>query len=150
MREQRAFNRFNLPNRDLPSIDLGDRDDSEKSTRIWSAIMTPVNPLISIVVAATIVTFAIRASADIGSIDDTACETQAMPAMPRGTVQNLRHDRVKVRALVRDGTVREVEVVRGPRSYAGVIREAMDKYRCRVQESEFWVTQEFDFNARAD
>lgn len=112
--------------------------------------MMNTNPFIAICLAAGFAGFASFASAEIGTVAGTACETQVVPVMPRGALREFRHDLVKVRARVRDGIVQEVQIVKGPRVYANAIREAMERYRCRIQGSEYWVSQEFEFDARLD
>lgn len=77
---------------------------------------------------------------DIG----VACPTQVAPEMPRRALQDGTEGVVKAQILIKDGTVKEVTILSGPRVFHNAVRAAMLKYRCS-SEGEVLATQEFNF-----
>lgn len=74
-----------------------------------------------------------------------ACPTQVKPQMP---VQALRQGIggvVRAQALIRDGAVREVTILSGPRVFHDVVRAAMLQYRCNAEGGAVLADQEFAF-----
>jgi protein TonB len=49
------------------------------------------------------------------------------------------------RALIRDGAVREVTILSGPRVFHSAVRDAMMQYKCITDSGEVSATQEFGF-----
>ncbi len=78
---------------------------------------------------------------DIG----VACPTQVAPEMPKRAVQDGTFGVVRAQALIRDGAVREVTVLSGPRVFHAAVRAAMMQYRCTNESGEVLATQEFNF-----
>ncbi len=75
------------------------------------------------------------------------CPTQLAPEMPRKAIQEGAQGVVRAQALVRDGVVKEVTILSGPRVFHAAVRNAMLQYKCSGQESgEVLVTQEFTFS----
>ncbi len=81
------------------------------------------------------------ASAEIGVV----CPTQVKPEMPRRAVQDGVEGVVRARALVANGSVKEVTILSGPRVFHDVVRNAMLKYRCDADARDVLATQEFVF-----
>ena len=65
--------------------------------------------------------------ADIG----VACPTQVPPEMPRKAIQDGATGVVKAKALIKDGVVKEVTILSGPRIFHAAVRAAMLQYKCR-------------------
>jgi protein TonB len=80
-------------------------------------------------------------SADMG----VACPTQVRPQMPRKAIRDGTEGVVKAQALIRDGLVREVTILSGPRVFHAAVREAMMQYKCVSGSGEAIATQEFVF-----
>ena len=74
-----------------------------------------------------------------------ACPTQVKPEMPRKALQEGAEGIVKAQALIRDGMVRQVTILSGPRVYHAAVRDAMMQYRCVSGPGEVLATQEFVF-----
>ncbi|MDP3759679.1 MAG: energy transducer TonB [Ramlibacter sp.] len=74
-----------------------------------------------------------------------ACPTQVKPEMPRQAVREGTTGVVKAQALIRDGAVREVTILSGPRVFHNAVRGAMMQYRCVSGSGDIIATQEFDF-----
>jgi protein TonB len=52
---------------------------------------------------------------------------------------------VVARALIRDGAVKEVTILSGPRVFHNAVRDAMMQYKCISDSGEVSATQEFGF-----
>lgn len=74
-----------------------------------------------------------------------ACPTQVKPEMPRQAIKEGTTGVVKAQALIRDGAVREVTILSGPRVFHNAVRGAMMQYRCISGSGDIIATQEFDF-----
>jgi protein TonB len=74
-----------------------------------------------------------------------ACPTQVKPEMPRQAVREGTTGVVKAQALIRDGAVREVTILSGPRVFHSAVRGAMMQYSCISGSGDIIATQEFDF-----
>ena len=74
-----------------------------------------------------------------------ACPTQVRPEMPRQAIKEGTQGVVKAQALIRDGAVREVTILSGPRVFHNAVRGAMMQYRCISGSGDIIATQEFDF-----
>lgn len=73
-----------------------------------------------------------------------ACPEQVRPEMPRKALRDGTQGIVKAQAVIRDGVVKEVTILSGPRVYHSPVREAMLQYKC-VSGGEVIATQEFVF-----
>ena len=74
-----------------------------------------------------------------------ACPTQVKPEMPRQAIKEGVEGVVKAQALIRDGAVREVTILSGPRVFHATVRNAMMQYRCISGSGDIIATQEFGF-----
>jgi protein TonB len=74
-----------------------------------------------------------------------ACPEQVKPEMPRKALQEGTEGVVRAQALIRDGTVREVTILSGPRVYHSAVRSAMLQYKCISGPGDVIATQEFVF-----
>ena len=74
-----------------------------------------------------------------------ACPTQLPPEMPRKAIQDGSEGVVKAQALIKDGAVREVTILSGPRVFHAAVKAAMMQYRCTADGGEITATQEFVF-----
>jgi protein TonB len=74
-----------------------------------------------------------------------ACPTQVKPEMPRKAIQEHAEGVVRAQALIRDGAVREVTILSGPRVFHAAVRDAMLQYRCVTGAGDILATQEFAF-----
>ena len=74
-----------------------------------------------------------------------ACPTQVRPEMPRKALQEGVEGVVKAQALIRDGIVREVTILSGPRVFHSAVRSAMLQYKCISGSGDVIATQEFVF-----
>lgn len=73
-----------------------------------------------------------------------ACPTQVPPEMPRKAIQEGIEGSVVVQALIKDGVIKEITFVSGPRIYHAAVRAAMGQYKC-TDGVEVLATQKFDF-----
>ena len=73
------------------------------------------------------------------------CPTQAKPEMPRQALREGTEGVVVAQALIRDGQVREVTIISGPRVFHGAVRAAMMQYKCVSGPGDVLATQEFAF-----
>lgn len=73
-----------------------------------------------------------------------ACPEQVRPEIPRRALRDGTEGVVKAQAVIRDGVVKEVTILSGPRVYHAPVREAMLQYKC-VGAGEVIATQEFVF-----
>ncbi len=78
---------------------------------------------------------------DIG----VACPTQVPPEMPRKALQDGTSGVVRAQALIRDGVVKEVTILSGPRVFHAAVRNAMLQYKCSAEPGDVLATQEFGF-----
>lgn len=78
---------------------------------------------------------------DIG----VACPTQVPPEMPRKAVQEGITGVVIAQALIRNGSVREVTILSGPRIFHATVKTAMKQYKCNIESGDVLTTQEFNF-----
>jgi periplasmic protein TonB len=74
-----------------------------------------------------------------------ACPTQVKPEMPRAAIKEGAEGVVRAQALIRDGKVREVTILSGPRVFHGAVRTAMMQYSCISGSGDILATQEFNF-----
>lgn len=78
---------------------------------------------------------------DIG----VACPTQVRPQMPRQALRDGTEGVVRAQALIRDGVIKEVTILSGPRVFHSAVREAMLQYKCISGPDEITALQEFSF-----
>lgn len=71
--------------------------------------------------------------------------TMLKPEMPRKALQEGTEGIVKAQAVIRDGTVREVTILSGPRVFHAPVRNAMLQYKCASDSADVIATQEFVF-----
>lgn len=74
-----------------------------------------------------------------------ACPTQVQPEMPRKATQDGTEGVVKASALIRDGAVRDVTILSGPRVFHAAVKAAMMQYKCTSGAGDIVATQEFVF-----
>lgn len=74
-----------------------------------------------------------------------ACPTQVQPEMPRKATQDGTEGVVKASAVIRDGAVRDVTILSGPRVFHAAVKAAMMQYKCSSDAGEIVATQEFVF-----
>jgi protein TonB len=74
-----------------------------------------------------------------------ACPTQVPPEMPRKALQDGTEGIVKAQVVIRDGVVKEVTILSGPRVFHSAVRSAMLQYKCNVDAGDIVATQEFNF-----
>lgn len=74
-----------------------------------------------------------------------ACPTQVKPEMPRKALQDGTEGVVRAQALIRDGVVREVTILSGPRIFHASVRAAMLQYKCMSEPGDVLAPQEFVF-----
>jgi phosphate transport system substrate-binding protein len=86
------------------------------------------------------------AAVDIAAL----CATQVKPEMPRKALQDGVEGVVRAQAVIRDGAVRDVTILSGPRVFHTAVREAMLQYKCSKSGSEAVAAQEFVFKGRPD
>jgi hypothetical protein len=92
---------------------------------------------------------ALKAAAGSGRAEiGMACSTQVKPEMPRKALQDGVEGVVRAQALVRDGVVRDVTILSGPRVFHSAVREAMLQYKCASEPGDVIVPQEFVFKAK--
>ena len=74
-----------------------------------------------------------------------SCPTQVRPEVPRGAegVSGV----IRAQAVIRDGVVKEVTILSGPKVFHQAVRSAMLQYRCVSGDSEIVATQQFVFEA---
>lgn len=65
--------------------------------------------------------------------------------MPRRALQDGSTGVVRAQALIKDGMVKEVTIVSGPRVFHAAVKAAMEKYKCVQDSGEVLATQEFNF-----
>ena len=74
-----------------------------------------------------------------------ACPTQVKPEMPRKALQDGTEGVVKAQALIRDGAVKDVTILSGPRIFHSAVRAAMLQYKCANLPGDVLAPQEFVF-----
>ncbi len=74
-----------------------------------------------------------------------ACPTQVKPEMPRQALKDGTEGVVRAQALIRDGVVREVTILSGPRVFHAPVRNAMLQYKCVSEPGDVLAPQEFVF-----
>lgn len=74
-----------------------------------------------------------------------ACPTQVAPEMPRKALQDGVEGVVKAQIVIKDGAVKEVTILSGPRVFHAAVRNAMMQYKCTQDAGEIIATQEFNF-----
>ncbi len=74
-----------------------------------------------------------------------SCPTQVRPEVPRGAegVSGV----VRAQAIIRDGAVKEVTILSGPKVFHQAVRSAMLQYRCVSGDAEIVATQQFVFES---
>ena len=65
--------------------------------------------------------------------------------MPRKAIQDGTEGVVKAQVLIRDGVVKDVTILSGPRVFHAAVRNAMLQYKCTQDAGEVLATQEFNF-----
>ena len=65
--------------------------------------------------------------------------------MPRRAMQDGTEGVVRAQALIRDGVVKEVTILTGPRVFHAAVRNAMLQYKCTSESGDVLATQEFLF-----
>jgi len=78
---------------------------------------------------------------DIG----VACPTQVPPEMPRKALQDGTEGVVRAQALIKDGVVKDVTILSGPRVFHAAVKAAMLQYKCTQDAVEVIAVQEFNF-----
>jgi periplasmic protein TonB len=73
------------------------------------------------------------------------CPTQVKPEIPRKALQEGASGIVKAQALIRNGEVKEVTILSGPRIFHSAVRAAMLQYKCQSSAADVVATQEFEF-----
>lgn len=74
-----------------------------------------------------------------------ACPTQVKPEMPRQALKEGTEGVVKAQALIRDGVVKDVTILSGPRVFHAAVRNAMLQYKCVSEPGDVLAPQEFVF-----
>lgn len=74
-----------------------------------------------------------------------SCPNQVRPEVPRGTegVSGI----IKAQAVIREGAVREVTILSGPKVFHSAVRSAMLQYKCVSGDADIVATQQFVFEA---
>lgn len=65
--------------------------------------------------------------------------------MPRRAIQDGAEGVVKAQALIKEGAVKEVTILSGPRIFHAAVKTAMMQYKCASDSGEITATQEFVF-----
>lgn len=65
--------------------------------------------------------------------------------MPRKAIQDGSEGVVKAQAVIKDGAVRDVTILSGPRVFHAAVKAAMMQYKCTADSGEITATQEFVF-----
>ena len=74
-----------------------------------------------------------------------ACPTQVPPEMPRKAIQDGTEGVGKASALIKDGVIKEITILSGPRVFHAAVKAAMMQYKCTADSGEVVATQEFVF-----
>ena len=115
-------------------------EDPERSRKLILATTRP-DVRVVLVRASDVPTYVRRGGADIG----VAGPTQGAPDMPRRAMQDGTEGVVRAQALIRDGVVKEVTILTGPRVFHAAVRNAMLQYKCTSESGDVLATQEFAF-----
>ena len=86
-----------------------------------------------------------RPAGPVRSVIGVACPTQVKPEMPRKAIQDGTEGVVRAQALIRDGAVKEVTILSGPRIFHAAVRAAMLQYKCASEPGDVLAPQEFVF-----
>lgn len=108
---------------------------------IASVATPPTTPAVIAPPAVDTPTPAKPSRSDIG----VACPTQVAPEMPKRAIQDGTFGVVRAQALIKNGAVRDVTILSGPRIFHAAVRAAMMQYRCTNDSGEVLATQEFNF-----
>ncbi|OIQ65966.1 gram-negative bacterial tonB protein [mine drainage metagenome] len=73
------------------------------------------------------------------------CPSQTAPVMPRTALEQGIQGVVRAQALIKDGLVKEVTILSGPRIFHNAVRTAMLQYRCTRDAAEVVAVQVFNF-----
>ena len=73
------------------------------------------------------------------------CPSQVKPEIPRKALQEGTSGVVKAQAVIRNGEVKEVTILSGPRIFHAAVRAAMMQYKCQSSATDVVATQEFEF-----
>ena len=73
------------------------------------------------------------------------CPTQVPPEMPKQAARDGTEGVVVAQAVIRDGQVREVTILSGPRVFHSAVRNAMMQYKCQSGSGDVIARQEFAF-----
>ena len=65
--------------------------------------------------------------------------------MPRKALQDGSEGVVKAQVVIKDGAVRDVTILSGPRVFHAAVKAAMMQYKCTADATEIVATQEFVF-----
>ena len=65
--------------------------------------------------------------------------------MPRKALQDGTTGVVRAKVVIRDGVVKEVTSLSGPRVFHAAVRTALSQYKCTAEPGEVEATQEFNF-----
>jgi protein TonB len=65
--------------------------------------------------------------------------------MPRRAIQDQTDGVIRAQVLIKDGAVKEVTILSGPRVFHASVRSAMLQYKCTAESGEITATQEFVF-----
>ena len=65
--------------------------------------------------------------------------------MPRKAIQDGSEGIVKASALIKDGVIKEITILSGPRVFHAAVKAAMMQYKCTADAGEITATQEFVF-----
>jgi protein TonB len=65
--------------------------------------------------------------------------------MPRKALQDGIQGVVRAQVLIKDGAVKEVTILSGPRIFHSAVRSAMLQYKCTQDAGDVVATQEFNF-----
>jgi protein TonB len=74
-----------------------------------------------------------------------ACPSQVPPEMPRKAIDDGIEGIVKASALIKDGVIKEITILSGPRVFHAAVKAAMKQYKCTAEAGEVVATQEFVF-----
>lgn len=74
-----------------------------------------------------------------------ACPNQVAPEMPRKAIDDGTEGIVKASALIKDGLIKEITILSGPRVFHAAVKAAMKQYKCTAETGEVMATQEFVF-----
>jgi protein TonB len=74
-----------------------------------------------------------------------ACPIQIEPEMPRFALQAGVEGVVKAQALIKDGAIKEITILSGPKIFHAAVRSAMLQYKCASDADEIIAVQEFTF-----